>query len=116
MKKIGLLVLPLMLVLIMGVFVGCGKKYDFADDIVIVVLTEEASLSANSSGKIYKPEDFPELKLSHVDNAGIQPGQTRILTLYLQEPNHKTVLLYIEILGRSADIQDVGPSRSGSIA
>lgn len=79
-------------------------------------VTEKASASANESGKIYTVEDFPELSLAKVDNLFTSPGQVRILILYLQEPSHKRVLEYVEILKNRDDVQSAGPSYPGSIA
>ena len=117
MKKIGLVVLPLMLVLVMGVFVGCKAKYsndydesmlslDFADDSLIVMLTDAASNSA----KDYTIKDFPEVKLVSIEEIG---GPPKMFKLTLKEPSKVNVLIAVKRLENRKDIKYAGPNYYG---
>lgn len=118
MKKIKFIALGLLLVLMPVMLTACKKEtetYDFTDDIIIVVLTAEATADAYANDKVYGLEDFPELNLSRVNDLDMQyenihPVQKRILFLYLQEPSHERVLEYIEMLKSRADIESASPN------
>jgi hypothetical protein len=120
MKKIGLIVLPLILVIVAIGFSGCKEEYDFTDDVVLVVLTNEATFSSNL-GHDYTIESFPELLLSDIevmsgDTVYVDPSQFRaILCLTLEYPSHETVLEYVEILEGRDDIYGASPNRRGQI-
>jgi len=113
-KKIGLLVLPLMLVVIMGVFVGCKKnnndnqsKQEFAYDMVLVRLTQEVV----DSGKVYTIEYFPEINLSKVEYVSYDTfvDYSR-LNLYLLEPSKENVLDAVQLLKQRSDILYASPN------
>jgi len=114
MKKL-VSVAAVMLVILMGVvMVGCEEKYDFANDVIIVWLNEDASLLANTNGYIYTPEDFDESVFIDVKNTRFAPD-TLFLVLTLKNPSHKEVLRLIDVLKDRPDVKYAGPSYRGEI-
>lgn len=81
-------------------------------NIVFVVLTHEATVSAYITNKTYTPIDFPEYDFSMVENLFIMeptgPHFKRILFLYLAEPiekDNENLLAAIELIGQRSDVE-----------
>jgi hypothetical protein len=85
----------------------------FSFDLILVVLTPEATLAVYNKGKVYTPADFPEFKFSGVDNLftmkPTNPDFCRILFLYLAEPSEKNVLTAVDLIGRRPDVKVAEP-------
>jgi hypothetical protein len=85
----------------------------FSFDMILVVLTPEATVAAYNAGKAYTPADFPEFEFSYVDNLfttkPTSPDFCRILFLYLAEPSDKNVLTAVDLIGRRPDVKVAEP-------
>ena len=92
-------------VLVGGVLMsGCWTRrneYDFRNDTVIIILTQEAI----DSGRIPTIEDFPEIELVGVRYLGFG---TYVLTL--KRPSHRNVLRAVELLSQRGDIELASPN------
>ena len=85
----------------------------FTFNLVIVVLTHEATVAAYYGGKTYTPADFPEFNFSRVENLftpepPINPDMRRMLFLYLAEPSEENVLKAVELIGQRTDVSSAG--------
>jgi len=122
MRKRILGLLCVALVAVMGVMMaGCKVEYDFLDDMVVVVLTHEASLASRSSGQPYTVADFIEVGAVKVEYIGgwdntpqwviDAPAYRSIYTVTLPQKSHANVLAAVELLNERNDIQSAGPNR-----
>jgi hypothetical protein len=112
MKKIGLIVLPLILVIVAMGFSGC-KEEPYAAGL-IVVLTEEAS----ASDYVYTPEDFPGIgciKVERVDLMVSYPNN-RVLSLYMDKHDKKSIERAIEVVRQNPNVIQVSANGYGVIA
>ena len=93
---------------------GCGKqRQDFAYDVVLVVLTKEATIESDL-GRNYKLEDFAEIGITKIDILSTlsldfvaNPYEFRSsLKLTLKKPSRENVLDAVEKLKKRSDIDD----------
>jgi len=131
-KLIGLIVMVVLLVGVSIVFVGCRRQqHDFSPDAFGVVLNNDVSLGLLSGATmpVFDTSFFPELSLSAVVHTNVPSSQNvwqqlngyqignpiniatfRItLQLSLIEPNHRTVLRYVDILNGHPDVFGASP-------
>jgi len=86
----------------------------FSFDLILVVLTHEATVAAYHANKTYTPADFPEFNFSKVENLFTMmptgPQFKRLLFLYLSEPSKENVLRSIELIGQRPDVESAEPN------
>jgi len=80
----------------------------FCPELIIAVLTKEASLKAFNNNHMFDTSDFPEFEFSQVDNLFYQNANfTRILFLYFANPTYDLARHAVEILSLREDLQSV---------
>jgi len=91
-----------------------GSDSPFAYDLILVVLTYEATFAAFRANKMYAPADFPEFNFSRVENFFTMrptgPYFRRLLFLHLAEPSKENVLLAIRLVEQRADVESANPN------
>jgi len=136
-KIFGLMMLIAVIVGVSMVFVGCRRRqWDFTNDVVLVVLTHEASirLLSESEFPVFDTDFFPELRLREIrhnfvnssievwrylqgkDNRPADFSRYEILlSVHLLEPSHQTVRRYVRILNNHPKVASAEPNYIGSI-
>ncbi|MCL2679319.1 MAG: hypothetical protein FWF18_03415 [Dehalococcoidia bacterium] len=81
---------------------------EFTYDIVIVMLTDEAS----ARDKTWAPSDFPKFAFSQIENKELT-GSKRYLIFHLTEPSRENVLRAIYYLNTRPEIFSAEPNGIG---
>ena len=95
------------------VFAGCGNRRErcpprFANDVVLVTLTPEASYEVLEHGRVFTVNDFPEVELESVRIAFVIEVVT--LSLRLLHPSVENAMNAVEVLESNKYVGTVGLS------